>query len=148
WRIQKREGFNFAQPKGLHPEDHLGQVGALDFRLGISGAREKVVLGVKPDTNPVLDTATAALSLISAALGNRFHRQTFGARAWIITADACQPGVNHIADPRNRQRSLGDIGGDYELATWGRNEHSLLVARAQSAVQRNNLRLFAEAVFQ
>ncbi len=97
---------------------------------------------------PCLHAAGAAFALVGAALRDRLDRQALGARARIVTADARQPGINHIADAGNGQRRLGDVGRDDDLAARGGREDALLIARAEPAKQRDDLRLAGKPAFQ
>ena len=81
-----------------------------------SGRVIEILLRVEPDANACLHAPRAAFALVGAALRYRLDRQALGARARVVTADAGQPGINHIADARNGQRRLGDVGRDDDLA--------------------------------
>ena len=87
-RLHERERLHLAEVRRLHPQNDLGQIGALNLRLGEGRARIEVFLRIEPDADAVLHTARAALALIGAALGDGFNRQTLGARARIVAADA------------------------------------------------------------
>src|ERR1019366_2122645 len=82
----------------------------------------------------------AALALVGAALRNRLDRQALGARARVVTADARQPGINHITNAGNGQRRLGDVSRDDDLAARGGREDALLIARAKPAKQGDDFR--------
>ena len=115
-RLDKRKGFNVAQMKRLHPQNDFGQIGALDFRLRERRARIEILLRIKPDANAFLHAPGAAFALVGAALRNRFDRQAFDARARIVTADAREPGINHVTNAGNGQGRFGNVGGDDDFA--------------------------------
>ena len=119
-RLDERKRLDVAQVERLHAQNDLGEVGALDLRLRERRARIEILLRVEPDANACLHAARAAFALVGAALRNRLDRQALGARARVVTADARQPGINHIADAGNGQRRLGDVGRDDDLAARGR----------------------------
>jgi hypothetical protein len=139
-RLDKRKRFNVAQVKRLHAQNDFGEVGALDLRLRERRARIEILLRVEPDANAFLHAARAAFALVGAALRNRLNRQAFDARARIVTADAGQPGVNHITDARNGQGRFGNVGRDDDLAARRGREDALLIARAEPAKQRDDFR--------
>ena len=139
-RLDKRKRLNVPQVERLHAQNDFGEIGALDFRLREQRPRIEILLRVEPDANACLHAARAAFALVGAALRNRLDRQALGARARIVTADAGQPGINHITDAGNGQRRLGDVGRDDDLAARGGREDALLIARAEPAEQRDDLR--------
>ena len=98
-----------------------GEIGALDFRLGECGASVEIFLGIEPDADAVLHATGAAFALVGAALGDGLDGQT-RARARVVTTDAREAGVNHVADAGNRERSFGDVRRDDDLALRGREK--------------------------
>ncbi len=95
-----------------------------------------------------MDATAPAFALVGTALRNRFDRQTPGARAGIVTANACQAGIDHVADAGNREGSLRDIRGDHNFAMCGRSEDALLIADGEPPEERHDFRLVSEASFE
>src|ERR1017187_5641076 len=140
-RLDKRKRLNVAQVERLHAQNDLGEIGALDLRLREWRPRIEILLRIEPDANACLHASRAALALVGAALRNRLDRQALGARARVVSANARQPGINHITDARYGQRRLRDVGRDDHFAARGGREDALLIASAKPAKQRNDLSL-------
>ena len=147
-RMDKRKRLDVAEAERLHAQDDFGEIGALDFRLRERRARLEILLRVEPDADAVLHAPRAAFALVGAALRDRLDRQALGARARVVTADAREAGINHIADAGNGQRGFGDVRGDDDLAAGGGREDALLIARTEPAEQRDDLRFAGEAAFE
>ena len=126
---------NVPELEGDHAQDHLGQVGAQDFRLGEQGPVEIVLLRVETDADPVFHPPAAALALIGAASGNGHHRQGGGPGPGHVLGDARQPRVHHVADARNGDGRLGHVGGHDDLAGRGGGEDPALFRGAQPGKQ-------------
>ena len=144
-RIEERKALDLAEPERLHAQDHLRQVGALDLRLGEARALEKILLGVEPDADAVLDAPGAAGALVGAALRHGLDRQALGARARVVAAHARQAGVDDVADPGQGDRGLGHVGRHDDAALRAGGEHALLLVGGHAAEQRQHLPALAEA---
>jgi hypothetical protein len=68
--------------------------------------------------------------LHGAVLSDRGQREK--AATIFVVRTAHEPAVDHHADAWDRQRSLGDVGGEHDLATW------LWVERAPLFVERKS----------
>src|ERR1017187_909026 len=147
-RIDERKRLNVTEPIRLHAQNNFGQIRALDFRLRVLRGLQKIFLGIQPDAHAVLHAPGAAFALVGAALRNRFNRQPLGARAWIVTADAGEAGVNDVTDAGNGQRCFRDIRGDYDFPSVQRGKNTLLIRRAQQPEQRDDFRLAPEPALQ
>ncbi len=55
-----------------------------------------------------------------------------------VAADARHAGVDHVANPRHRQRGFGDVGGEHNAPSRMRREHAQLFGHAQTRIQRQN----------
>ena len=86
--------------------------------------------------------------MIGAALGDQLHGQTLRARARRITAQPRQPGVDHILDARQRERSLGNVGGQNHAARAARTEDALLLATGHATIERDDFRARAQPPLQ
>ncbi len=122
-----------------HLQDHRGEVGAQDLRIGEFGPAEEVFLAVQPDTDTRLDPPAAPLALVGAGLGHRLDRQPLNLGAVAVAADARGTGIDHVADTGHGQRGLGDVGGQHDLAPRSRLEDFLLLGRRQPRVQWQHL---------
>jgi len=67
-RLDKGEILDVAQAQMQHLQDHRGQVGAQDLRIGEFGPAEEVFLAVKPNADTRLDPPAAPLALVGAGL--------------------------------------------------------------------------------
>ena len=56
-----------------------------------------------------------------------------------VALDAREPGVDHVADARHRERRLGDVGREHDAPPARRREHALLLGDRQPRVQRQDL---------
>ncbi len=122
-----------------HLQDHRGKVGAQDLRVGEFRAAEEILLAVQANADTRLDPPAATLALVGAGLGHRLDRQALNLGAVAVAADAGGAGIDHVADARHGQRSLGDVGSQHDLATRARLEDFLLLGRRQARVQRQHL---------
>ena len=77
-RIDEREIVQFAQPQGLHLQDHGGQVRPLDLRHGEAVAAQKICLAEKPHANTRPDAAATPLALLGRGLGHGLDGQPLG----------------------------------------------------------------------
>ena len=148
WRIQKGKRLHFAEAERLHPQNHLGEIGALDLRLRERRARGKILLRVEPHAHAVPHAARAARALVGAALRDGLDGQALRARARIVAADAREAGINHVADARNRERSLGDIRGHDHAPPLPRRKNPLLIRRRHASEKSEHLEIFPECAFE
>ena len=110
-RLQEREVLDPPQTERQHAQDHPGQRRAADLRIGEARPRFEVGLRVQPVAGAVGDAAAAALALVGTGLRDRLDMQAVELAARAVALDPRQSGIDHIADPRHRQRGLGHIGG-------------------------------------
>src|ERR1043165_6513813 len=97
-RIDEGEVLDVTQLEGLHAQDDLREVRALDLRHGEAVALQEILMRVQADAHAILHTTRATGTLIGTALRYRLHRQALCARAGVVVADARQPGIDHITD--------------------------------------------------
>ena len=119
----------------MHLQDHGGQIYAAYFCIGICLATAKILFRIKPVANARGDSTTAALTLVSAGLTNRFYRQTLKFRAIAVTTNSSKARVNDITDVRHCKRGLRNIGRQHNTSLctlWV--EYAPLVRKGQSGV--------------
>ncbi len=138
-RLDEGEILNVAQAQMQHLQDHRGEVGAQDFRIGKFRPTEEILLAVQTDADTRFNPPAAALALVGAGLGHRLDRQALNLSAVAVAADARGAGIDHVANARHRERSLGDVGGQHDLAPRSRLEDLLLLGRRQPRIQRQHL---------
>ena len=124
-----------------HLQDHRGQVGAQDFRVGELAPGFEIRLGVEPDADPVGNPAATAGPLIGAGLGDPFDRQPLHFGPMRIPGDPRGPGVHHVFDAGNRQRGFRDIGGQHDPAPGSGAEDRMLLGERESGEQGQDLGL-------
>ena len=146
-RFHEGERLDLAQGEGLHPQDDVGQVAALDLRLGERTAGGEFLLAVEPDAYPAREPATPSLALVGAALGDGLDGQPPAAGPGVITADPRQAAVHHVTDPRHGERGLGHVGGHHHATARAGGEDPLLLRRAESAEERDDFEPVAMAAF-
>ncbi|MCW0413457.1 hypothetical protein NB709_003333 [Xanthomonas sacchari] len=147
-RLQKREILDPSQPQLQHAQDHPGQAGAADLRIGELRARRKIRLGVQPVADALGDAAAAALALVGTGLRDRLDVQAVELLPRAVALDPGIAGIDHVADARHRQRGLGDVGGEHQAPPLTRVEHPVLVGVGEPRVQRQHLGLAVLAPFQ
>ena len=138
-RVEERERADVAEPERGHLQDHRGQVGPLDLRLGEPGPGLEVLLGVEPDADAVGGTPAAALALVGAGLRDRLDRQPLHLGPGAVAGDPRGAGIDHVPDAGHGQRGLGDVGGQHDPPAGVRREHLVLLGRRQPGVQRQHL---------
>ena len=67
-RVYEGEGGDVTEADGRHLQDHRGQVGAQDLRIGELRAGLEVLFGVQPDADAVGGAPAAALALVRRRL--------------------------------------------------------------------------------
>ncbi len=137
-RIYEREAGHVAQSQGRHAQDDLGQVAPQDLGRREERPCQVVLLAKEADAHAVFHPPAAPLALVGTAARDRLYRQGRGARARIVLRNAGQPGVDHVADARNRQRRLGHVGGDDDLAAGRRLEDQRLPVGRQPRKKRQD----------
>ncbi|MCW0379314.1 hypothetical protein NB697_002160 [Xanthomonas sacchari] len=147
-RLQKREILDPSQPQLQHAQDHPGQAGAADLRIGELRPRRKIRLGVQPVADALGDAAAAALALVGAGLRDRLDVQAVELLPRAVALDPGIAGIDHVADAWHRQRGLGDVGGQHQAPLWAGVEHPILVGVGEPRVQRQHLGLAVLAPFQ
>jgi hypothetical protein len=70
WRVEKRKILDVAEAQGFHAQDHPGQRGAHDFRIGVGRSQREVLLGVEADADARGHPAAAPCPLVGRSLGD------------------------------------------------------------------------------
>ncbi|MDT4836535.1 hypothetical protein FQZ97_702390 [compost metagenome] len=138
-RLDERERLDIGQAQRLHAQDHRRQRRAQDFRIGEARAAGEIRLFVQPDADTIGHAAAAAGALVGGGLRDRLDLQLLDLVAVRVALDARHPGIDHVADTRHRQRSLGNVGRQHDAARVGRLEHPLLLLHRQPREQRQDL---------
>ncbi len=147
-RFQERERLDIAQTEGQHPQDHAGQRGATDFRIGERGARGEIGLGIQADAGTGGDAAATTGALVGACLADRFDVQAVELLARAVALDAGDAGIDHVMDARHGQRGLGDVGRQHDPPLRAGVEHAVLVLGRQPRVQRQHFGVAVLALLQ
>ncbi len=105
-RLEERKRLDVAQVERRHAQDHRRERRAQDFRLGVGGARREVVLAVEADAHTCSHAAAAPGPLARRRLRDLLDLQQRGLVAHRVALDAREPGVDHVADSRHRERRL------------------------------------------
>ena len=135
-RVEEREGPDVAQLQRRHLQDHRGKGGTGDLGIGETRPGLEVRQRVQPDAHAVLEPAAAARPLPRGGLRNPFDGQPLHLRARRVSGDARRTWVDHVPDARNRERCLGDVGGEHDPTAGVRREHPMLLGRGQPPEQR------------
>ena len=143
-RVEEREVLDVAEARRGHLQDHRGEVGAQDLRVGEARAPVEVLLGVEPHADPVGGAAAAALALVGRGLRDRLDRQPLDLQARAVAADPRRARIDDVADPGHRQRRLGDVRREHDAAALVRPEDALLLARREPRVERQDVDVRAQ----
>ncbi len=148
-RVEKREGLDVAEVERRHLQDHCSEIGPQDLRVGVARSRREVIFGVQPDTDAWRGAARPPGSLRGGRLRDGFDRQPLHLGAPAVARDACGAGVDDVADARDRQRCLGDVGGQHDSAHGAaRREDALLLGGGQPGVEREHLGVIIDSATQ
>ncbi len=138
-RVDEREAGDLAEAQRGHLQDHAGEVGAQDLRVGELLASLEVLLGVEPDADAVGHPSAASGALVGRGLADRLDRQPLHLGAHAVARDPGEPGVHDVADAGHRQRGLRDVGGQHHPAPLVRGEDPVLLGRAEPGEQRQHV---------
>ncbi len=137
-RLDERKRLDVAQRERGHPQDHRGERAAQDLGIRVLRADREIVFAVKAHADAVGDTPAATRALVRRRLRDLLDLQQRRLVAQRIPLDARDTGVDHVPDPRYRERSLGDVGGEDDASPPGRREHALLFRHREACVQRED----------
>ncbi len=146
--LHEREPGDVAQAEVGHRQDHAGQVGAQDLRLGELRPRQVVLLAVEPDRDAVGQPPAPSGPLVGAGLADRLDRQPLHLEPLAVTADPRRARVHHVADAGDGQRGLGHVGGHHDPAARVAGEDAVLLSGGQPPEQRQHLGLRQPQPFQ
>ena len=134
-----RESRGFTPTRREQQQDRFRKVDALDF--GNFAQRTSLVVGLRPQADATARTGTAgaAGALFGGSLRDRLDEQGVDAAVRVEAGDAGETGVDHRADARNGQGSLGDVGRDDHLAAGAWLDRPILLFRRKLAVERQDI---------
>ena len=138
-RLDEREPLDVAEAERGHLQDHRGEVGAQDLRLGELRPGEEVLLGVEADRDAVGHAAAAAAALVGARLRDRLDGQPLDLQPRGVARDAGRARVDDVPDARHRQRGLGDVGGEHHAAPLCASNTRCCSWRGEPGVEREDL---------
>ncbi len=138
-RLEKRKRLDVAEVQRGHAQDHRRQRAAQDLRIGVARSRRVVVLAIEPDADAGGDAAAAPRALVRRRLGDLLDLQQRRLVAQRVALDAGKPAVDDVADARDGQRGLGDVGREHDAPPPRRREHALLLRDRQPRIQRQDL---------
>ncbi len=138
-RVEERKRGDIAQRERGHPQYHRRERAAQDLRVGVLGPRGEIGFVEKAHADAVLHAAATSGALVRRRLRDLLDLQQRRLVAHRIALDAREPAVDHIADPRDRQRRFGDVGGEHDAPAARRREHALLLVDGEPRVERQYL---------
>ena len=138
-RLDEREAGDVAEAERAHLQDDAGQVGAQDLGVGELRSAEEVLLGVEPDADARPHAAAATGALVGRGLADGLDGQPLHLGAQGVAADAGDAGVDDVPDAGDRQRRLGDVGGQHHAAPGVRREDAVLLGGGEPRVERHDL---------
>ena len=140
-RLEERKRIDRAKLQRCHAQDYRGQRRAQDFRIGEFRPRGEIVLVVQAHADAVRHAAAAPGALAGRGLRHLLDLQQRRLVAQRIALDARQSRIDHVANPRHRERRFRDVGGEHDPAAVAGREDSLLVGHRQPREQRQDLDL-------
>ena len=138
-RVDEREPLDLAQPERGHLQDHAGQRGAQDLRLGELRAGLEVLLAVEPDRDAGLDPSAPPRALLRRGLADRLDRQPLHLGARRPATDPRETGVDHRGDAGHRQRGLGHVGRQHDAPPGVALEDPVLLGGGEPREQRHDV---------
>ena len=147
-RLQKWKVLDPPQAQRQHPQDHAGQCGAADFRVGVGVARQEIGFRINAVAGARRDAAAAALALVGAGLRDRLDVQAVEFLPRAIALDPRIARIDHEMDARHGQRGFGDVGRQHDPPLRAGIEHPVLVAHGQPRVQRQHFGMPVFALLQ
>ena len=127
--LDERELRDVAELQRKHAQDHAGERRAQDLRIGVALPLQIVVFAVKSIADAGTDAPAAALALIGGRLRYRLDVQSLELVALRVALDARGAGIDHVADARHGQRSLGDVRREHDASLRSGPEHAILFRR-------------------
>ena len=131
--------FHHAQAQRLHSQNHAGQRGSQDFRVGKPVAAVKIFLLVEANTHAVGHPAASPGALVGRALADGLHQQLLHLAAKAVTLDARRARVDHIANAGHCERGLRHVGRQHHAPAGVAVKNAVLLGWAQSRKQRQHL---------
>ncbi len=122
-----------------HPQDHRRERAAQDLGIGVLRPGREIVLAVEAHADAVGDAPAAARPLVRRRLRDLLDLQQRRLVAQRIALHARETGIDHVPDPRYRERGLGDVGREDDAPPPRRREHALLLRHRQPCVERQDL---------
>ncbi len=136
--LQEREILHFAESQTQHAQDHVGQRGAQQFRIGEARPAVEIGLVIQAHADAWPHAAAASLALVGGGARDSLHVQALELAALAVAIHARHAGVDHVADARHGQRGLGHVGGQYHAPRRAGMEHAVLLLGRQPRVQRHH----------
>ena len=140
--------FSISPSPSASMQDHPGQRGAADFRIGELRPREEVGFRIQADAGAGRDAAATARALVGAGLRDGLDVQAVEFLPRAVALDPRHARIDHVMDARHRQRGFGDVGREHDAPLRAGMEHAVLVARGQPRVQRQHLGMAVLALLQ
>ena len=128
-RVEQGELLDMAEVERRHAQDHGSERRAQDFGLAEFGPLREVFLVVETYAHTAHDAAAAARALVCGRARNLLREQLLDLVAIRVAVDAGVAGIDHVADARHGERSLGDVGGEHDAPRAAGVEHAILLLR-------------------
>ena len=138
-RVDEREVLDRPEVQRGHLQQHRGEVGAQDLRIGELRPALEVGLGVEPDRDARPEPPAPPRPLAGRGLADRLDGQPLHLRAMAVPGDTGGPGVDHVADAGHGERGLRDVGRQHDPPSGVRGEDLVLVGGRQPGVERDDL---------
>src|SRR3989344_704447 len=110
----------------------------MDFSHGFFREIRVVFLAPQSNTDARLLSSGTSRALLCAHLGDGAEHHTLQTVHRMKCGAAFIARINHRSHTGDRRGSLGNVGGDDELAPWYRKKHSVLIRTRQFTVKRKD----------
>ncbi len=132
--LDEGKGGDIPQSQRRHLQDHRGQIGTQDLRIGKGGTRQEILLIIQTDADTVGDTSTPPLTLIGGGLRDRLNRQALYLRSIAITANSCSTGIDNVFNSWHRQRGLCHVSRQHDAPSAMGVKHTVLFGGGEAGI--------------
>ena len=144
-RFEPAELRDLVDPARLQRQHHFGKIEPLHFRQLLRRTLAVLAFGPQSQAPAGRSASGASGTLICGSAADLLHQQRVDAAARIEARDARQAAIDHYAHAFDRERSLGDVGGDDRLALVVVRQRRVLLRRRQLTIERQRDKLAADA---
>ena len=140
-RLEEGKLADVAELERLGAQNDRGKIRAEDFRIRKGGTAREVLFVIESNADAFGHAAASARALIGGRLTHGFDEKLIDLAAVRVALHARHPRIDHVADPRNRDRSFGDVRREHDATKPRGFEDLFLVRRGESRKEREDFHL-------